>query len=138
MPQLPTSGQWRFLILEEEETRVKISSAVSVCLKSQSHGVGGWHLLLFRSGVAALIWIDTDPHAERICRRAWPDVSVIKGDEESLPSIVHSTRFSHHYVKWVYVFSGGCSTAKKSLLCQKQNKMTPKPTHPLLLNFVCL
>ena len=45
---LPTVGQWRCLILEEEETLwsgpVKISSAVSMCSQSQSHSVGGWHL----------------------------------------------------------------------------------------------
>ena len=56
------------------------------------------------------------------------DVSVIKGDEETLSSIVHSTRFSHPYVKWVFVFSGCCSSAKKSLLCQKQNDPEADPS----------
>ena len=81
---------------------------------------------LFRLGVAAFIWIGTDPHAER--RHAWPDVSVLKGDEEPLSITVQSTRFSHPYVQWVFVFSGCCSSGKKSLFCQKQNDLEADPS----------
>ena len=81
-----------------------------------------------RAGVAAFIWIGTDPHPERICRHAWPDVSVLKGDEESLSITVQSTRFSHPYVQWVFVFSGCCSSGKTSLFCQKQNGLEAGPS----------
>ena len=79
---------------------------------------------LLRLGVAALIWMGADPHAERICRHAWPDVLVLKGDEESLSITVQSTRFSHPYVQWVFVFSGCCSSGKKSL----QNDLEADPS----------
>ena len=44
MPQLPMSGQWRCLVLEDEETLVwsgRTSSAVSLCSRVRNHGEGG-------------------------------------------------------------------------------------------------
>ena len=84
-------------------------------------GAGRRAMELFRLDVAAFIWSGTDPHAERICRHAWSDGS----------------RFSHSYVKWVFVFSACCSIAKKSLLCQKQNDPDADPSSVAQL-CVCL
>ena len=49
--------------------------------------------------------------ARRVCRHA--DVSMVKGDEESLASSLQSIRFSHPCVKWVTVFSGVCPSVKE-------------------------
>ena len=91
-------------------------------------GAGRRTMELLRLGVAAFIWVGTDPHAERICRHAWRDVSVLKGDEESQSITVQSTRSSHPYVQWVFVFSGCCFSGKKSLFCQKQNDLKADPS----------
>ena len=52
---------------------------------------------------------------KRICRHAWPDVTVLSGDEKSLAAAVLSVRSSHPYVQWVVIFAGHSMSGKGSL-----------------------
>ena len=70
---------------------------------------------LLQLEIAAFVWIGTDPHSKRICRHAWPDVLVLKGDEESLASAERSQCDPVILMfKWVIIFAG-CSTSEKTV-----------------------
>ena len=72
-------------------------------------------------GIAAFVWIGTDPHAKRICRHACPDVLVLSKDEESLASAVFSIRSSHPYVTWVIIFAGCSTSGTEPLPCENKS-----------------
>ena len=80
---------------------------------SSSCTTGRCALEFLQMGVAAFVWVGADPHAERVCRHAGLDVSMVKGDEESLASSLQSIRLSHPYAKWVIGFSDVCPSVKE-------------------------
>ena len=88
--------------------------AVLICV-NDNLGAGRRAMELLHLGVAALAWIGTDPHAERVCRHAWPDVLVPNEGEEPQAAAVLSLRAGHPFVQGMVNFAGRSMSRNGSL-----------------------
>ena len=66
--------------VQMQRTSLGDDEVVLICI-NDNLGACRRAIELLQLEIAAFVWIGTDPHSKRICRHAWPDVLVLKGDE---------------------------------------------------------